>query len=137
VTTATTILLLALRFSPEVEVEDRTAHVLIARIAVHALARNPDEARDLYRLAHSESRWTPGAVSSAGACGIWQQVPRWRKTTCRDLARKPVHAVLTAFAVTRRMRELCGDRWHTCYTHGPYSKAGRAARKAGFGGRRW
>ena len=118
-TTATTILLLALRFSPEVEVEDRTAHVLVARLAVHALARTPDEARDLYRLAYSESRWTPAAVSSAGACGIWQQVPRWRKTTCRNLARKPVHAVLTAIAVTRRMRELCGSLWWKCYKIGP------------------
>lgn len=136
-TTATTLLLLALRFSPAIEVQDRTAHVLVARIAVHAIARTTNEARDLYRLAHSESRWTPAAVSSCGACGLWQQVPRWQKTTCNALATRPVHATLTAFAVTRRMRELCGDRWHVCYTHGPYSTAGKAARAGALTGRRW
>jgi hypothetical protein len=136
-TTATTLLLLALARAPGLEVDSRPAHNLIAALTVAVIARSPGEARDMFRLAHSESRWTPAAVSSVGACGIWQQVPKWRKTTCRDLARKPVHATLTAFAVTRRMRELCGDRFHVCYTHGPYSKAGKAARKAGFGGRRW
>lgn len=106
-----------------------TLHVALAQATIAVVARSPLEARDLYRLAWSESRWTPGAVSSAGACGTWQQQPRWVKTTCAQLRTSPAFAALTAVGTYRTMRRACGDAWHRCYSMGV-----SGARKAAPGG---
>ena len=42
----------------------------------------------LISLIHHESRWTPGAVSSSGACGLTQVLPKYTKNpklSCKQL----------------------------------------------------
>lgn len=110
---------LALLLAPSLTVQDPGAHRLVAAITIAVVAQDAAEARDLYRLAHTESRWTPRARSRENACGLWQQQPRWRNTTCGALQTRPVHAALLAVQTTRTMRRLCGDAWERCYTRGP------------------
>ena len=123
-------LALAIGLSPFMVVENPTAHRIVARVAAAGWSTGRTEARDLFRLAHLESRWNPAAESTEHACGIWQQQPRWAKTTCRALQTRPVHAAMVAIQTTRQMRAICKGAWLVCYQHGPYSVVGRAARRA-------
>lgn len=123
------LLAILLHLAPMMEVEQPTAHQVAAWATIILASRNQVEARTLLRLAHIESRWTPSARSSQGACGIWQVIPRYHKTTCHDLQSRPVHSALTALRTWRRMVNVCGPKGAmTCYQHGPYSTAGRRAR---------
>jgi hypothetical protein len=114
------LLTLVLLYAPTVEVRDPTAHRIIAAVTVAVVSRDADEARDLYRLAHVESRWRNRARSPKGCCGLWQQQPRYRNTTCRALQTRPVHAALLAVRTWRAMGRLCGhDGQLRCYQRGP------------------
>lgn len=118
-----------LSLAPKAEVTSPLAHRTIAGATIVLASRNAQEARDLFRLAHIESRWTPSARSSHGAAGIWQIIPRYHGTTCHALQTRPVHSALTALRTWRKMVNVCGPKGAmTCYQRGPYSTAGRKAR---------
>ena len=129
------LLSLAVCLGSSLEVRDPRLHVALAAITVAVLA--PSEASALYKLARIESRWTPAARSEAGACGVWQQIPRYARwaTSCGALQRQPIHAALTAISTWRTMRRLCGEGAIVCYQYGPNHP--RAVRTRGGGGRRW
>ncbi len=41
-------------------------------------------------IGHHESRWTPTVVNpKSGACGLFQQIPRWSPYSCRELMDPP------------------------------------------------
>lgn len=120
----TTVLLSLLTL---LEVEHHNLHRAIAATTIVFFATDLDEIRDLMHLAWVESRWKPNAISRKGACGLWQQIPRYARppTTCKNLIKRPVHAALTAIDTTRTMRRLCGPAWKVCYQYGPSHRVAR------------
>lgn len=91
------------------------------------LVADRNEIEDLHNLAIIESNWQPRAVSDKGACGPWQQIPKFSKlpTSCERLQRDPVHAAIVALSSYRTMKEYCGSRWLRCYQRGPFHQSNR------------
>tara|TARA_R110002110_G_scaffold223232_1_gene437137 strand:+ start:383 stop:859 length:477 start_codon:yes stop_codon:yes gene_type:complete len=80
----------------------------------------------LVSLIHYESRWNPDVVSSGGACGLTQVIPRWTtpRKTCRQLLFAPT-SIYEGAKMLRRWtdsfgrgsvnRGLCGyNAGYTC-----------------------
>ena len=128
------LLLLAYQYAPPLPA---TAHKVVAAATVMVVSGDRREVRDLFALAHRESRWTPGARSGANACGLFQVIGKWQKTTCRALQENAIHSTLTAIHVWRSAGRACGLRGQrTCYGAGHWSKAGTEARRL-YNERRW
>jgi len=77
---------------------------------IESARRHSIEPEIVAALIYSESRWTPDAVSSKGACGLMQVVPRWarssrgKRLTCEDL-KDPAVAIETGTAQLARWRD--------------------------------
>lgn len=74
---------------------------------------------DLAALGWIESRFRPDAVSRSGACGMFQQLPRYARpwpTSCRALM-NPTMAAFHAGAFIDRYRRRWGPGW-TCHYNG-------------------
>lgn len=114
----TILLMLALLLAPhnQVEAVERALHVSIARTIISLEA--PDLAQTLDRLAWEESRWNPDAVSSRGACGLWQIIPRYWGGTCERYRTDPVFSARQAIRIVRTYQRRCGACWLTCYRYG-------------------
>lgn len=85
---------------------------------IESARRHSIEPEIVAALIYSESRWTPDAVSSKGACGLMQVVPRWarsergRRLTCDDL-KDPAISIETGTAQLARWRdEINGGDMH-------------------------
>lgn len=77
---------------------------------IESARRHSIEPEIVAALIYSESRWTPDAVSSKGACGLMQIVPRWarsprgKRLTCDDL-KDPAVSIETGTAQLARWRD--------------------------------
>ena len=93
----------------------------------------------LVSLIHYESRWTPGAISRGGACGLTQVIPRWTRPrkTCRQLMFAPI-SIYEGAKMLRRWTDrfgrgsvskgLCGyNAGYSCRSRG--SRGWRYSRK--------
>lgn len=78
----------------------------------------------LVSLIHYESRWTPGAISRGGACGLTQVIPRWTRPrkTCRQLLFGPT----SIYEGTKMLR-----RWTDRFGRGDVSR-GLCGYNAGY-----
>lgn len=93
-------------------------------------AQSPEEIRDVLRLLYDESRYTPSAVSSAGAVGICQIKPdAWPDVDMALLVEDPDYAAVQCLRIYRIYRSKCGSKWYRCYRMGV--AGARAADAAG------
>ena len=123
-----TLLPLLIFVAMSTEVSDPQLHRVVASATVAIIA--PRESAALGRLMRSESRGFPSARSKKGACGLFQQVPRWVPgSTCRHFQTLPIYAAIVVVQKSRAMRRLCGDRWVQCYKRGPWHRLEVAARR--------
>jgi len=77
-----------------------------------AVDAQPAEWRPLLiALAWSESDFNHLAVSSAGACGILQLMPRWAGATCETLQTDIPYAVDAAVEELTKWRRNCGREY--------------------------
>ena len=98
--------------------------------AIDEEAQSPDEIRDIANLAFHESRYTPSAVSSAGAVGICQIKPdAWPDVDMALLVEDPDYAAVQCLRIYRIYRSKCGSKWYRCYRMGV--AGARAADAAG------
>jgi len=98
--------------------------------AIDEEAQSPDEIRDMAQLAYDESRYTPSAVSSAGAVGICQIKPdAWPDVDMALLVEDPDYAAVQCLRIYRIYRSKCGAKWYRCYRMGV--AGARAADAAG------
>lgn len=99
--------------------------------AIDEEAQSPDEIRDIAYLAYHESRYTPSAVSSAGAVGICQIKPdAWPDVDMSLLVEDPDYAAVQCLRIYRIYRAKCGAKWYRCYRRGVAgARAADAARK--------
>jgi len=93
----------------------------------------------LVALIHYESRWTPSAISRAGACGLTQVLPQYTRPrkSCRQLLFAPVSIYegtkalrrwVDRFGRGRLTKGLCGyNAGYSCRSRG--SRGWRYARK--------
>lgn len=87
--------------------------------AIDEEAQSPDEIRDIAYLAYHESRYTPSAVSSAGAVGICQIKPdAWPDVNMSLLVEDPDYAAVQCLRIYRIYRAKCGAKWYRCYRRG-------------------
>ena len=94
-------------------------------------AQSPEEIRDVLRLLYDESRYTPSAVSSAGAVGICQIKPdAWPDVDMALLVEDPDYAAVQCLRIYRIYRSKCGGKWYRCY------RMGVAGARAATGGAR-
>jgi len=110
-------------------------HPLVAQVALGVVARDRREAREMARLAWLESRWRPEAVSRAGACGLWQVIPRLHGTTCKALQTRPLHSLGHALRIARWCREHRPGCWQRCYQRGPWHRSVLSCARQTGGGR--
>lgn len=99
--------------------------------AIDEEAQSPDEIRDIAYLAYHESRYTPSAVSSAGAVGICQIKPdAWPDVDMSLLVEDPDYAAVQCLRIYRIYRSKCGAKWYRCYRMGVAgARAAEAASK--------
>jgi len=82
-------------------------------------AQSPEEIHDVLRLLYDESRYTPSAVSSAGATGICQIKPdAWPDVDMALLVEDPDYAAVQCLRIYRIYRSKCGEKWYRCYRKG-------------------
>jgi hypothetical protein len=101
-------------------------HEVVALGALHFLARDAREVKDMKRLAWIESRWRASARSSKDACGLWQVQGKWFNIPCWQLQTRAVLSVKTALKAKRLNERLCGQHWLRCYQRGAYHPSNRA-----------
>lgn len=88
------------------------SHIMDVSKAIHKHSTSSVPAVRLISLAYNESRFGykgKKVISNMGACGIYQQIPKWSpiKTTCKKLNTSVDHSTKVAVATLGRMI----DRW--------------------------
>jgi hypothetical protein len=101
-------------------------HERAALGALHFLARDAREVKDMKRLAWIESRWRASARSSKDACGLWQVQGKWFGVSCWELQTRPILSVKTALKAKRLTERLCGQHWLRCYQRGAFHPSNKS-----------
>ncbi len=114
-----TDLMLALQRTEHIRMAPKDTRRLAASILIGAHRWNIDPL-DMTALAWIESRFRPDAESRSGACGMFQQIPRYARpvpTSC-DRLHSPDLAAWHAGAFITRYRQRWGDNWICHYNGG-------------------
>jgi hypothetical protein len=101
-------------------------HEVAALGALHFLARDAKEAKEMKRLAWMESHWRANARSSKDACGLWGVQGKWFGVACWQLQTRAVLSVKTALKAKRLNERLCGRHWARCYQRGAFHPSNKA-----------
>jgi hypothetical protein len=113
-----TNVMVALQRTEHIRMAPKDTRHLAAAIIMGADRWNIDRL-DLTALAWIESRFRPDAISGSGACGMFQQIPRYARplpTTCARL-HDPAIAGWHAGAFIARYQRRWGANW-TCHYNG-------------------
>lgn len=114
-----TDLMLALQRTEHIRMAPKDTRHLAASILIGAERWSIDPL-DMTALAWIESRFRPEAESRSGACGMFQQIPRYARpmpTTCARL-HHPDLAAFHAGAFITRYRQRWGGNWACHYNGG-------------------
>ena len=120
-------------------VDQNTCELLTLAEAIHAYADTEDEVYELVAVGFEESRFSVNrkkVVSHKGACGVYQQIPKYAhptdvpRPTCEDLSdawTSTFHAIHTF----RKFKDIFKENWICHYNSGYkcYESSDRYARR--------
>jgi hypothetical protein len=94
-------------------------HYSLAKFAMWSMSKNKNEYKEMMQLAFNESNFNPLAISSKGACGLWQEIPKYFNTDCETLQKYHWESAINALKTKRYCEKLFGKNWKKCYQRGP------------------
>jgi hypothetical protein len=98
-------------------------HRPLAKFAMRSMSKNESEYKEMVQLAFDESNFNPLAISDKGACGLWQEIPKYFNTDCETLQKYHWKSAINALKTKRYCEKIFGNNWKKCYQRGPNHKS--------------